>query len=145
MKNCSVIYDCFGRMLLAMIELIKNYFYRKEQKKALTAFSEEAKANLEAYYVMFQINRLRFFSLTAWDKVKDRDWHESVQEYIRRLTSYNKILQDYKDYEQWYNEDNNKNQENGRVLHAKKELAQEQFRGLEGVIKSALTVIEGKC
>ena len=92
MKNCSVIYDCFGRMLLAMIELIKNYFYRKEQKKALTAFSEEAKANLEAYYVMFQINRLRFFSLTAWDKVKDRDWHESVQEYIRRLTSYNKIL-----------------------------------------------------
>ncbi len=125
-----------------MIGIIKNYFRQKEQKKLCVAFLDEAKANLEAYYVMFQINRLRFFTLTAWDKVKDVAWKDPVLNYVRRLTEYNQLLQDYKEYEQWYNQDDHKNQENGRVLHQKKELAQDRFQGLEEVIKAAVSAIE---
>ena len=129
-----------------MFQFIDTYLRKKAHKKALDAFYAEAKANLESYYVMFQINRLRFFTLTAWDKVKAQSWPPPVVEYIRRLTLYNKVLQDYKDYEYWYNEDlENKNQANGRILHQKKELVEEQFKGLEDVIKPAVAVIGELC
>lgn len=132
--------------MFAMIPMIKDFFRKKAEKKILTVFSEETKANLEGYYVMFQLNRLRFFPLSAWDSVKDRTWPEAVCEYVRRLSSYNQVLQDYKNYEQWYNEDlDRKNQDNGRLLHQKKELTQEQFKGLEDVIKTAAAQIEELC
>lgn len=129
-----------------MLAILKDYIRKQEEKKSYRAFLEEAKANLEAYYVMFQINKLRFFTLTARETVKDLCWPADISEYIRRLEIYNQALKEFKDFEIWYNEDlDRKNQENGRVLHAKKEAAQEQFNGLEPVIKKAVEALDRLC
>lgn len=122
--------------------------YRADQKyrRDFLGFLAEVKSNLELYYVMFQLGKLRFFVLDCYETTKNnpgalRD--QVVLEYIRRLTEYNRLLKEYKDFEVWYNEDlDRKNKDNGRVLHQKKELAQEQFQGLEPVIKDAIRVIE---
>lgn len=125
-----------------MITLIKDYFKAREQRRVSRAFVEEVKHNLEQYYVMFQINRLRFFALDEWQRFSALTSNvpgPAVAEYARRLTVYNQTLKEYKEFEQWYNEDlDRKNQDNGRVLHQKKEMAQAQFKGLESVIKAAL-------
>jgi len=120
---------------------------RKEQKKALMAFYEEVDRNLESYYVMFQLNRLRFFSLEQWDQVRNRpdvDWPPDVGRYAQVLADYNTTLKDFKDYEQWYSADvENKTRENGQVLHTKREAAEEKFRqGLEDLIKNAKGQVE---
>ena len=132
-----------GRIYI-MMKLFQNYFKEREIRRDLCAFYAETKQNLEMYYVMFQLNRLRFFEMQAWKKVEHlQSWSSAVTEYVQRLTAYNQTQKDYKDYEQWYNENlDNKNQENGRILHSKKELAQEQFKGLEIVIKSAVAAVE---
>jgi hypothetical protein len=128
-----------------MMKLFQDYFKEREIRRDLCAFYAEAKQNLEAYYVMFQLNRLRFFQMQAWEKVRDLNaWGPSVREYAERITTYNQAQKDYRDYEQWYNENlDNKNQENGRILHSKKEIAQAKFNGLEAIIKAAVAAIEG--
>ncbi len=125
-----------------MLKFFKGYRQKQEFRRDFLSFFSEAQSNLEQYYVMFQLGRLRFFSLDAWQKIGGRldiSWDNAVQEYIRRLAEYNRVLKEYKDFELWYNEDlDRKNQENGRLLHQKKELAQEQFAGLEEIIKAAV-------
>ncbi len=129
-----------------MLKILQSFFENKGKKASLYAFSQEAKANLEAYYVMFQINRLRFFTLASWEPVKEQVWPDAVAEYIHRLTQYNSLLKEYKDFEFWYNENlDRKNQENGRHLHMKKEIVQQHFKGLEDVIKNAIAAIEYPC
>ncbi len=129
-----------------MMKWLQNYSAKKGHQKALKAFAEETATNLESYYVMFQINRLRFFPLSAWERVKQAPWDASVEKYILRLTAYNSTLQEYQDFERWYNEDlDHKNQSNGRTLHAKKEAAEEKFKGLEDVIKTAVMAIGKVC
>ncbi len=129
-----------------MLKFFREYRQKKEFAREFLSFLSEAKANLEHYYVMFQLGRLRFFTLSAWEKFgcrSDISWDSVVQEYIRRLAQYNSVLKEYKDFESWYNEDlDHKNQENGRLLHKKKELAQEEFAGLEAVIKAAIASIQ---
>lgn len=69
----------------------------------------------------------------------------AVKEYARRLKAYNQVLREYKDFEAWYNADlERKNQDNGRILHKKKELAQEQFAGLEQIIKAAVSSLQNE-
>ncbi len=129
-----------------MLKFFRGYRQKKEFTREFLSFLSEAKANLEHYYVMFQLGRLRFFTLSVWEKIGCRSdilWDNAVQEYTRRLAQYNAVLKEYKDFEIWYNEDlDHKNQENGRILHKKKELAQEEFVGLEAVIKSAIASIQ---
>ena len=127
-----------------MLRLFRNYLQGRELRRDLLAFYAEARQNLELYYVMFQLGRLRFFPMASWEKVKTRHaWAPQISEYGRRLTFYNQTQKDYKVYEQWYNENlENKNQENGRILHHKRELAQEQFKDLEAVIKSGAAQVE---
>lgn len=129
-----------------MFKFLHEYRARQEQRRELLGLLAEVKSNLELYYVMFQLGRLRFFVLDFWATLKENSeasWSQMIPEYIQRLTEYNRILKEYKDFEFWYNEDlNRKNKDNGRVLHQKKELAQAQFQGLEPVIKDAVSVIE---
>ena len=120
---------------------------RKEQKKALMAFYEEVDRNLEGYYVMFQLDRLRFFALDHWQNVRARPdvvWPHAVVRYAEVLADYNSTLQDFKTYEQWYSADvTNTTRENGQVLHDKRDEAEKKFRqGLEAVIKSAKEQVE---
>ncbi len=128
-----------------MLRFFKEYRQKKEFRRDFLSFFFEAQSNLEQYYVMFQLGRLRFFSLDAWQKIGGRldiAWDHAVKEYIHRIAEYNRVLKEYKDFELWYNEDlDHKNQENGRLLHKKKELAQEQFAGLEEIIKPAVSAL----
>lgn len=129
-----------------MFTQIQNYFKVRERRRRYQPFYEELKDNLEQYYVMFQINRLRFFKMEEWKRFLSSPHvvaDSALREYAQRLTMYNAALQEYKDFEQWYNEDlDRKNQENGRILHEKKEVAAGHFKGLEPVIKKAVTCIE---
>jgi hypothetical protein len=129
-----------------MLKFFSEYRVRQEQRREFLGLLAEVKSNLELYYVMFQLGKLRFFVLDFWETIKtnsEGSWNQMIPEYIRRLTEYNRILKEYKDFEFWYNDDlDRKNKNNGCVLHQKKELAQVQFQGLEPVIKDAVSVIE---
>src|SRR5689334_13000912 len=134
----------FAKMFF-MLKFFRDYLKQKEQRQEFFSLLIEAKANLEAYYVMFQLNRLRHFTLDIWENVNALPEYsqEALSEYSRRLSQYNSVLKDYKDFEFWYNEDlDRKNQDNGRILHQKKELVQEHFKGLEAVIKAAVVSVE---
>ena len=114
---------------------------RQEFKKHWLEFYAEVEKNLESYYVMFQLDRLRFFNLEAWERIKnnaDIRLTSDVLRYIEVINDYNQTLKIFKDYEEWYSSDlKNKIPENGRILHAKKDAAQEKFQGLENIIKRA--------
>ncbi len=131
-----------------MLRFLREYRQKKEFAREFSALLAEAKGNLEQYYVMFQLGRLRFFLLGVLENsggglesVRD----SAVEEYVRRLKAYNQVLKEYKDFEAWYNADlERKNQDNGRILHKKKELAQEQFAGLEQIIKAAVSSLQNE-
>ncbi|MCB9772034.1 MAG: hypothetical protein H6754_05745 [Candidatus Omnitrophica bacterium] len=128
-----------------MLKFFHDYKKQKERRQEMKALVLETKANLEAYYVMFQLGRLRYFTLDVLKKAQTSSEFSdhAIVEYARRLTEYNRLVKDYKDFEFWYNEDlERKNKDNGRILHQKKELAQEQFTGLEAVIKAAIAHFE---
>ncbi len=129
-----------------MLKFLSEYRVHQERRREFLGLLAEVKTNLELYYVMFQLGKLRFFVLDFWETIKTNSkssWNQMIPEYILHLTEYNRILKEYKDFEFWYNQDlDRKNKDNGRVLHQKKELAQAQFQGLEPVIKDAVSVIE---
>lgn len=129
-----------------MFKFFNEYQAHREQRRELLGLLAEAKSNLELYYVMFQLGKLRFFVLDFCGTIKNNSegsWDQIFLEYISRLTKYNQVLKEYKDFELWYNEDlDRKNKDNGRILHQKKELAQAQFQGLEKIIKDAIVAIE---
>lgn len=104
-------------------------------------FLAEAEKNLESYYVMDQIGRLRFFTLESWEKIKasGESFGPQVQAYVEAVGEYNRLLKDFKDFEEWYAADvEHKTQDNGRTLHAKKEAAGQKFKGLDRMIKPAV-------
>ncbi len=47
------------------LRFFKEYRQKKEFRRDFLSFFFEAQSNLEQYYVMFQLGRLRFFSLEA--------------------------------------------------------------------------------
>ena len=114
---------------------------QQELKKHWLEFYVEVDKNLESYYVMFQLDRLRFFNLEVWERIKnnaDVRMTSDVLRYTEILNEYNKTLKSFKDYEEWYSSDlKNKIPENGRILYAKKDEAQEKFQRLENIIKRA--------
>ncbi len=124
-----------------IMNLIQRFQSQRQLKKNWLEFYAEVNKNLEAYYVMFQLDRLRFFNLDVWQRVKsdlDISMTTDVLRYAEILEDYNQTLKIFKDYESWYSSDiKNKIPDNGRILHAKKNAAQEKFQGLENVIKSA--------
>ncbi len=131
-----------------MLKFLQDLKKKREQKRLLLDFLAEIEKNLESYYVMDQIGRLRFFSLESWEKVKgyeDLTFGQEIRNYVQALSEYNRLLKDFKDYEQWYAADiERKNQENGKLLHAKKEASGQKFKGLDQVIKPALISLREK-
>ncbi len=122
-------------------QILRRLQRQQELKKNWLAFYAEVNKNLEAYYVMFQLDKLRSFHLDVWKKIKgdtEISFASDVRRYIEILSDYNQTLKSFKDYEQWYVADlGNKIPENGRILHAKKEEAAKKFQGLEEIIKRA--------
>src|SRR3989338_3803243 len=63
----------------------------------------------------------------------------------KNLEDYNRGMADFKEFEQWYAADlNNKTPENARLLHAKKELVSEKFKGLLAVVKPTQEVFKAR-
>ena len=128
--------------------ILQSIIKGRTRRRLLLAFYEEIKDNLESYYVMFQIGKLRFFKLEGWEQAMafpHGEWDSAVVHYAERLREYLRALKEFKEYEDWYASDiNNKSQETGRVLHGKREAAQAKFEGLEPVIKAALSSVEGQ-
>ena len=124
-----------------IIKFFQGLRKQQELKKHWLEFYAEVDKNLESYYVMFQLDRLRFFNLEVWERIKnnaDVRMTSDVLRYTEILNEYNKTLKNFKDYEEWYSSDlKNKIPENGRILHAKKDAAQKKFQGLENIIKRA--------
>ena len=124
-----------------MMKFFRRFQKKRELKKNWLAFFLEVNKNLESYYVMFQLDRLRFFNLDVWERVKnnrDLPLTSDVLRYAEILNDYNQTLKAFKDYEQWYSSDlKNKIPDNGRILHAKKDAAQEKFQGLATARSSA--------
>ena len=129
-----------------MLNFWQEWKKKSNLKKLLLEFYKEVKKNLEAYYVMDQLERLRSFRLERWQKMKDYaniTFGEEVLFYIRIIEDYNRALENFKGYEQWYASDvNNKTQENVRTLHLKKQEADQKFKNLDQVIKSVIAVLE---
>ena len=125
-----------------MWALFDKFQKKRKLKRLLLEFKEEIKKNLESYYVMFQLGKLKFFQLEVWQKLKNESEAEmssSILRYAQILGDYNKVLADFKNYEQWFASDiNNKTASNAEVLHEKNSKAKEKFQGLEQIIKSAL-------
>lgn len=123
-----------------MLKFLQGWQRKTREKRLLLQLCREVDKNLEHYYVLFQINRLRFFSMESWEQVRQLGlvFDDSIQEYARRLTDYNAALREFKDFESWYTADSSrKTRENGIKLHDKKKNAQQKFSGLEAVIKAA--------
>ena len=95
---------------------------------------------------MQQLGQLRLFSLKAWEKARlssGKHWSPEIQRYAEQLEGYNSSLQQANDYEGWYAADvGRQNQESAKILHERKEMAQENFRGLELVIKDARAALK---
>ncbi len=122
---------------------IEQFQKKRALKKLCLDFDAELKKNLESYYVMFQLGRLRFFKMEISQAVLNNpeiSLPPEVRRYLDVIESYNKCLKDFTDFETWYAADiNRKTKENGIILHAKKEEAQKKFQaGLEEVIKAAV-------
>ena len=129
-----------------MLNFWQKWNKKRKLKKLLLEFYGEVKKNLEAYYVMDQLERLRSFHLESWQKVKDYAniaFGEEISFYIKIIEEYNRTLESFKSYEQWYASDvNNKTQENARILHLKKQEADQKFKNFDQVIKPAIAVLE---
>ncbi len=125
-----------------MINLLRQFQKERQLRKELLALDQEAAKNLESYYVMFQINRLRDFKLDAWQRIKaskEVNFEEPVLKYAAAIESYQQALKGFHDFENWYTSDEkNKTRENGLVLHQKQEEAKARFKPLEGILKSAV-------
>ena len=129
-----------------MLNIIKEAMRKREGQRLLLEFHDEVCRNWEAYYVMFQLGKLRAFELAVWKKIKS-DAHLPIDGRIRTsleiLEDYNIAFDDFKKYEQWYSADiDRKTRENSLVLHEKREAANAKFQPLEAVVKTAREVLE---
>jgi hypothetical protein len=131
---------------MAIWDFFKEYQKKKLHKRLAFALWAEVKKNLESYYVMYQIERLRSFQLQSWEEAHkhlDLTQVSAFAEYIRAIQYYQAALTEFKEYETWYSADiAHKSQETGRLLHDKKEEAEKRFQGLEGIIKDAQKGLE---
>lgn len=130
-----------------MLRLWQEYRQRKTIQAALMSLHGEIDKNLESFFVMEQLGRLRFFALNAVRRVLENNrfpLDESVKAYARTVEDYNRTLKEFQDYEQWYNTEDlsRKTKENGLALHAKKDAAQVKFKELEKFILAAKKNIE---
>jgi len=117
-------------------------FQRTSQAgRALKALCAEVDANLEACYVMFQINRRRSFQtagLQAMAGFADIKFDDAMERYVRAIDRYQTALHEFQEYERWYTADpERKTKENAQLLHEKKATVETCFDGLEPVIKAA--------
>ena len=119
---------------------------KHQAQRLLSEFYDEVCRNWEAYYVMFQLGKLRAFELDVWKKIKS-DSHQPIDGKVRRsleiLEDYNAAFDDFKKFEQWYSADiERKTRDNSLILHDKREAANNKFQPLEAVVKTAREVLE---
>lgn len=134
--------EFFQRIRDLMLHLWQEYRQRKTIHRTLISLHGEIDKNLENFFVMEQLGRLRFFTLEVVGRVLENTrfaLDESVKIYARTVEDYNRTLKEFQDYEQWYNTEDlsRKTKENGLALHAQKDAAQAKFKNLEKVILAA--------
>ena len=131
-----------------MLDFLREWKKQKGTKKLAMELLQEMKDNLEAYYVMSQLSRLRFFNLQQWKIFENSPLlplSEKILFYAKILADYNASLEQFKKYEEWYTSDiNHKTPENARTLHVKREEASQRCKGLDQVIKPAIVDFEQK-
>lgn len=124
-----------------MCGLFSKFLKKRKEKRLLKDVASEMAKNLEACFVMQQLGQLRLFELDSWEKACsafDVSWPPEVLPYTQQLKGYNTALKEAQEYENWYAVDiARQNQESAKILHDRKEMAQEKFTDLERVIKSA--------
>ena len=131
-----------------MLKFFTDFKKKSELRRKLCALYAEVDKNLEACYVMQQRGVLEKFRLEGWqegagDSALALD--EKISTCYRALEDYNRGMADFKEFEQWYAADlNNKTPENARLLHAKKELVSEKFKGLLAVVKPTQEVFKAR-
>ncbi len=128
-----------------IIHLFQSWHKNRQTRIALLAFFHDIEKNIEAFYVMQQLNKHRYFSLDGWKQMKDRDpamFDEKILRYISMIEDYNKCIDDFTIYEKWYALDiKNRNQQTAQILHGKKEAVALRFPSLQ-IIKSAKDQLE---
>ena len=132
--------------MVDMFDFSKEARQQKTVRRALESLHQEIEKNLESFFVMEQLGRLRFFSLDIVDGLlgkKNFEIGDAVRVYARAAVDYHATLKDFEEYEQWYTADlGRKTKENGLILHAKKEAAEAKFPGLEKMIIAAKEHVE---
>jgi len=137
---------CYNKNIEAMLKFLQDWQKKNQEKRLLLQFRAEIDKNLEQYYVMFQINRLRFFKMDCWEQVRRQTGlflDGKIGEYTESLSAYNAALREFKEFESWYTGDSSrKTRDNGIKLHDKKKNAQQRFSGLETAIKGAQSALK---
>ncbi|MDP2654044.1 MAG: hypothetical protein Q8Q08_08440 [Candidatus Omnitrophota bacterium] len=120
----------------------------RELRRTLLEFHSELRKNLESFYVMDQLGRLRPFRLEAWSRVSPLGFigsDENILRCFRAMEEHNRLLEDFSNFEAWYSSDlDNKTQANARILHEKRDAPQKNFPAFEGLIKAALSALEAQ-
>src|SRR3989338_8876962 len=119
---------------------------KENRRKILIQLYREVERNWESVHVMQQRAVLDKFTLEIWQKVKARPelkLERRVIDYGVPFTAFNAAMDDFKKFEQWYSADlTNKTTENARILHDKKEIASEKFKGLLDIAAEAKKILE---
>ena len=130
-----------------MLDMIHHWRSKSILRKQLLTFLGEMEKNLEAYYVMEQRQFITAgFLMQCWPQVQDLDIikrQEAIKAYASSLLDFNKALQEYKSYEQWYTSDvRHKDPENAKKLHGLKNTLDHKLKTLEAIIVPAGQALE---
>lgn len=125
-----------------MIRFLRTLQVRRKERRLWQALEAELEHNLETYYVMSQLKRLKVFVLEAWVEAEplfDFPTESPVRRYAAALGQYNRLLSEAQEFETWYGADvERQTRDHARFLHDKKEAAWSGLTGLEPVIQAAL-------
>lgn len=133
-----------------MIPLFRRWRARREESRQLSALTSEVEQNLETFYVIRQLNRLRPFAMAAWSGLPEnhpcRSGDSPLRHYAQALDAYHEALRDAQDFEAWYSADiERQTRDQACILHDKKETAWARFNGLNAVMQSALDDLRAVC
>lgn len=129
-----------------MLPWWKNFKHEQDIKRTLLNFYHEMEQNLESVYVMQQRGVLEKFRLESWQQLQDRQdipLPAETIDCVKELEVYNRLMTDYKNFEQWYAAElERKTPDNARTLHHKREAVAQKFQGMLAVVKPAKEILE---
>ena len=117
---------------MSLLEGLQEFLYRKKLDKAWLEFAQEARDNFDSYHVMTQIDKLVDYQFGKWavlHSLLKEVPSPVITDYVRELTSYNQVYDDYRQYEAWYKETrDHQTREKALMLHEKKDKLREQLK-----------------